>query len=131
MNGSVLYLHLLLEDKDSFKKLDDTAKMHTIIQMVKRKVIKDTTDLNKGLALVDWDQKTFLAKFKELWDKKLIGWEELDALDNNDHVFKGPGFLSDRWLLWNIGDKELCNRIPSKHWDSLPYCRAYKEQTGL
>lgn len=128
MRGITLYLNYLLDEAADFKNLSDAGKMDLIIQMVNRKAIKDIKDLNKGLAIINWTQRIFLDKFKELWDKKVIGWEELDALDTNDHIFKGPGFLSDRWLVDNIGQKDICDRIPPKDWSGLSYCKNYSKE---
>lgn len=126
MNGSVLYLKYLLEvDSSTFKNLDDAAKMNLIVQMIKRKTIIDFETLNKGLAMIGWDQRVFMDKFKSLWKDKKIGWDELDALDSNGHLFKGPGIFSDRWLLTNIGQKELCDRIPPGEHDDISYCKGY------
>ena len=127
-----LYLQYILEsDNDKFKSLPAEKKFHLILQMVKRGQIKNYQDLLKGLKVVGWESQDFLNSFKNLWDLNKIGWEELDILDTNDHLFKGPGFISDRWLTTNIGEKEVCSRIPTKEWDKIPYCRDYKKRSGL
>lgn len=126
MNKSLYFLSIL-EDDSKFKSLSAEKKFNLIIDLVKRHTIKDYEGLVKSLSLMGWTTKEFLNTFKLLWDNKKIGWEELDLLDTNDHVFKGPGFIGDRWLISNIGDKELCDRIPSKHWGDLPYCKRYKD----
>lgn len=131
MSFSLFFQYMLEGDNEKFKSLSAEKKFHLILQMVKRKQIKDYQGLVDGLKVVGWENQDFLNTFKNLWDLKKIGWGELDILDTHDHMFKGPGFISDRWLTTNIGDKEICDRIPTKDWDNISYCRSYKKRTGV
>lgn len=131
MSTALFFSYILEDDKSKFLNLTDAKKFDLLLQMVKRKSIKNYQDMEKSLKVVGWENKDFLNTFKNLWDSKKIGWQELDMLDNNDHLFRGPGLITDRWLTTNIGDKEICDRIPNKDWDNIPYCKALKNRNNV
>jgi hypothetical protein len=108
------------EDAEVFKALPSEKKFRVLLGLINRGLLHNSTDFQKALGIVGWSNTDFDNQFEELWTNNRIGWDELKILKSLD-------LISDRTLSTRLGQKAVCDRIPSKYHGEISLCHGYGE----